>query len=60
MAQDIYLTLWVGLAGTLVTALIVVPPWPVFNQSPEPWLSSGKSPAGLPVGGIVIEQAKDK
>ena len=52
--QDIYLTLWVGLGGTLLTMLAVVPPWPVYNQHPQRWLPSGKKTAGLPAGGIVI------
>jgi signal peptidase complex subunit 1 len=39
MAQDIRLTLYVGLAGTLLTFLVAVPPWPFYNKNPEPWLS---------------------
>ena len=38
MAQDITLTLYIGLAGTLVTFLAVVPPWPFYNKNPEDWL----------------------
>lgn len=41
LQQDIYLTLWLGLAGSVVTGLTVVPPWPVFNKHPEIWLRSG-------------------
>lgn len=40
--QDIYLTLWIGLAGSVMTVLAIVPPWPVFNQHPELWLRLGK------------------
>ncbi|KAF7717837.1 Signal peptidase complex subunit [Penicillium ucsense] len=35
--KDIHLTLWTGLAGTLFTALVVVPPWPFYNRHPEKW-----------------------
>jgi len=38
ITQDITLTLWVGLAGTALTFLVVVPPWPFFNKYPEQWL----------------------
>ncbi|KAF2747775.1 SPC12-domain-containing protein [Sporormia fimetaria CBS 119925] len=38
VSQDIKLTLYVGLAGTALTFLAIVPPWPFFNKSPEPWL----------------------
>lgn len=54
--QDIYLTLWVGLAGTAITVLVIVPPWPVFNQHPEPWLRLGKG--GTSRGDIVISGKK--
>jgi len=51
IARDIFLTLWVGLAGTLVTFLVVVPPWPTFNKNPERWLPVG----GGFAGGITVE-----
>ncbi|KAF2106770.1 microsomal signal peptidase 12 kDa subunit-domain-containing protein [Lophiotrema nucula] len=38
MAQDIKLALYIGLAGTAVTFVAVVPPWPFYNKNPEPWL----------------------
>jgi signal peptidase complex subunit 1 len=56
--QDIYLTLWIGLAGCVMTVLVVVPPWPVFNQHPESWLRSGKGGSLRPdivVGGKKIQ-----
>ncbi|OJJ89523.1 signal peptidase complex subunit 1 [Aspergillus glaucus CBS 516.65] len=54
--QDIHLTLWIGLAGTLVTALAVIPPWPFYNQNPEKWLVPG---AGRAAGaGIMIDGVK--
>jgi len=36
--QDIRLSLYVGLAGTALTFLVIVPPWPFFNKNPEGWL----------------------
>ncbi|KAE8132210.1 putative microsomal signal peptidase subunit SPC12 [Aspergillus pseudotamarii] len=44
--RDLHLTLWVGLAGTLVTGLAVIPPWPVYNKSPEKWLVSSAGRVG--------------
>lgn len=38
--QNIYITLWVGLAGAAFTFLVVVPPWPPYNTHPETWLPS--------------------
>ena len=54
--QDIYLTLWVGLVGTVMTVLVVVPPWPAFNQHPESWLRSGKG--GTSRADIVVSGKK--
>ncbi|KAI0127488.1 microsomal signal peptidase 12 kDa subunit-domain-containing protein [Xylariales sp. AK1849] len=39
--QDIALALKVGLAGTALTFLVIVPPWPFFNQHPVKWLPVG-------------------
>ncbi|KAL4753821.1 hypothetical protein BDW72DRAFT_168024 [Aspergillus terricola var. indicus] len=36
--QDIHLTVWTGLAGTLFTGLVVIPPWRFYNLKPEKWL----------------------
>ena len=52
--QDIHLTMWIGLAGTLLAMLVVVPPWPFFNQNPQPWV--GILSRSLPAGGIVIDK----
>jgi len=49
--RDIYMTMWIGLAGTLLAMLLVVPPWPFFNKHPQPWLGSK---IALPPGGIVV------
>jgi signal peptidase complex subunit 1 len=32
------MSLYVGLVGTALTFLVVVPPWPFFNKNPEGWL----------------------
>lgn len=47
MTQDIVLAIKIGLAGTLLTFLVVVPPWPFFNKNPVKWL-----PAGSGLGAI--------
>jgi len=39
--QDIKLALYIGLGGTALTFLLVVPPWPFFNRHPVKWLSIG-------------------
>jgi len=36
--QDIYKTLYIGGAGTVLTFLMVVPPWPYFKREPFGWL----------------------
>ncbi|KAJ5320541.1 hypothetical protein PENANT_c033G00919 [Penicillium antarcticum] len=55
--KDIYLTLWSGLAGTLFTAFVVVPPWPFYNRHPEKWLGSknGKANPGIVVDGVKVQ-----
>jgi len=45
--QDIYKTLWIGLAGSALTFLAVVPPWPFFNKHPETWLPPSTNVAAL-------------
>ena len=51
--QNIHYTLWIGLAGGLLTLLIVVPPWPIYNRHPEKWL-----PPKNQLGGLTIEVDK--
>ncbi|KPM36084.1 hypothetical protein AK830_g10482 [Neonectria ditissima] len=41
MLQDIKLAVYVGLGGTGLTFLAVVPPWPIFNKNPVKWLPAG-------------------
>lgn len=38
ITHNITYTLWIGLGGTALTFVIVVPPWPFFNQNPVHWL----------------------
>ncbi|KAK3638193.1 hypothetical protein LTR56_013222 [Elasticomyces elasticus] len=61
--QNIYQTLYIGLGGTAVTFLAVVPQWPFFNQHPLPWLPPKNAPKsqrntgleGINMEGISIE-----
>ncbi|KAF9869203.1 microsomal signal peptidase 12 kDa subunit [Colletotrichum karsti] len=39
--QDIKMAVYVGLAGTAFTFLLVVPPWPFYKQHPVKWLETG-------------------
>jgi len=36
--QDIKLALYIGLGGTILTFLLIVPPWPFLNRRPVRWL----------------------
>ena len=53
--QDIYVTLWVGLAGTALTMLVAIPPWPMYNENPEKWLPAKNSLVGT---GIEVDGKK--
>ncbi|EXJ83834.1 hypothetical protein A1O1_07461 [Capronia coronata CBS 617.96] len=57
MQQDIFLTMWIGVAGTLLAMFLVVPPWPVYNRHPQSWLGSK---ASLPQGGIIVGGGKGR
>jgi len=46
LAQDIRLTLYVGLVGTALTFVAVVPPWPFYNKNPEAWLPPHSATSG--------------
>ena len=56
--QDITLALKVGLAGTAVTFVAIVPPWPFFNKHPVKWLpvGGGQAAAALPQNIVVDEK----
>ncbi|QKX60832.1 uncharacterized protein TRUGW13939_07978 [Talaromyces rugulosus] len=59
--KDIYLTLWIGLAGTAFTALVVIPPWSFYNQNPQPWLGSAAAAKGgacRNIPGIIVDGVK--
>lgn len=45
-----------GVGGTVVTFLVVVPPYPIYNENPEKWLpaNSGIAGAGIEVDGKKI------
>lgn len=45
--QDIRLSLYAGLAGTALTFLVVVPPWPFYNKNPEDWLPASNATKGF-------------
>jgi len=58
LQKDIYLTMWTGLGGTVLTMLAVVPPWPAYNKHPQSWIGSRDQIRGLPAGGIVVDGKK--
>ncbi|KAG9252775.1 microsomal signal peptidase 12 kDa subunit-domain-containing protein [Emericellopsis atlantica] len=45
--QDIVLAMYLGGAGTALSFIAVVPPWPFYNKDPAKWLPVG---SGLTVG----------
>ncbi|KAF3010133.1 hypothetical protein G7054_g13822 [Neopestalotiopsis clavispora] len=55
--QNIALALKIGLAGTALTFVAVVPPWPFFNKHPVKWLPiGGGSAAPQTHQNIVIDE----
>ena len=59
-SQDIYKTLYIGLGGTALTFLLVVPQWPFYNRKPENWLparvqKASSSARNVDLGGVQIE-----
>ena len=56
--QNIYVTLWVGLGGAALAFLVVVPPYPFYNQSPEKWLPGKTTNAGIAGMGIEVDGRK--
>lgn len=57
--QDIYKTLYIGLGGTALTFLLVVPQWPFYNKKPENWLPArvpkASAARNVDLGGVQIE-----
>ncbi|KAH7122803.1 microsomal signal peptidase 12 kDa subunit-domain-containing protein [Dendryphion nanum] len=47
LTQDIKLSVYIGLGGTVLTFLAVVPPWPFYNKNPEPWLPPQSATSGV-------------
>jgi signal peptidase complex subunit 1 len=55
--QDIKLALYIGLAGSAITFVTVVPPWPFLNKNPVKWLPVAGSEMltqGITVDGKVV------
>ncbi|KAL6708181.1 hypothetical protein ACN47E_003365 [Coniothyrium glycines] len=49
ITQDIRLALYIGLAGTALTFVAIVPPWPFFNKNPEGWLPPHNASQGITI-----------
>ncbi|RWA12009.1 hypothetical protein EKO27_g3090 [Xylaria grammica] len=54
--QDIALALKVGLGGTALTFLAIIPPWPFFNQHPVKWLPVGGASVPSSHQNIVVDE----
>ncbi|GAP87737.1 putative microsomal signal peptidase 12kDa subunit [Rosellinia necatrix] len=54
--QDIALALKIGLGGTALTFLVIVPPWPFFNRHPMKWLPVNGSPVPISHQSIIIDE----
>ncbi|KAI2642769.1 microsomal signal peptidase 12 kDa subunit-domain-containing protein [Xylaria nigripes] len=54
--QDITLALKIGLGGTALTFLVIVPSWPFFNRNPVKWLPVGGSSVQENYQNIVIDE----
>lgn len=39
--QDIQKAVYIGLGGTILTFVLVVPPWPFYKTNPVKWLPAG-------------------
>lgn len=49
ITQDITLAVYIGLAGTVLTFVVIVPPWPFFNKNPEGWLPAQNGTSGITI-----------
>jgi len=54
--QDIKLSVYIGLGGTALTFLAVVPPWPFYNQHPVKWLPVGGGTSNTSRQNIVVDE----
>lgn len=44
MLADLKYTVYVGLSGTAVAFLVIVPPWPVYKRNPLSWVAVATMP----------------
>ena len=59
--QDIKLAVYIGLGGTALAFLVVIPPWPFFKQHPVRWLPvGGAATATVPQNVVIDEKAYGK
>ncbi|EGP85031.1 unnamed protein product [Zymoseptoria tritici ST99CH_1A5] len=56
--QDIYQIIYIGLGGTVLTFLAVVPPWPYFNKHPLAWLPPRSGNGSLQAFDIQVDGKK--
>ncbi|OLN81588.1 putative signal peptidase complex subunit 1 [Colletotrichum chlorophyti] len=57
LLQDIKLAVYVGLGGTALTFLVVVPPWPFYKQHPVKWLEPGSGLGSTPRNLTTLEKS---
>ncbi|CAK7207813.1 hypothetical protein SEUCBS139899_010628 [Sporothrix eucalyptigena] len=57
--QDIKLSVYIALAGTALTFLVIIPPWPFYNKNPVKWLpiGGGNPNVSIPQTIVVDEKA---
>jgi signal peptidase complex subunit 1 len=51
--QDITLALYIGLGGTALAFIVIVPPWPFYNRYPVKWVPVARS--GIVSQGIMVD-----
>ncbi|KAI9672103.1 MAG: hypothetical protein M1831_001916 [Alyxoria varia] len=55
--QNLQHTLWIGVGGTAVVFLVIVPPWPMYNRKPATWLPARGNLSGI---NISMDGQKDE
>jgi hypothetical protein len=53
--EDIKLVLWLAFGGAALTFLLVVPPWPVYNQNPVKWLETASQKTQSQSGRVTVD-----
>jgi len=53
--QSIESTLYIGLGGTALAFVLIVPPWPYFKRHPVRWLPVPGSEAATASHGITVD-----